>query len=379
MTIYLDNNAAAPIRPVVKAAMTAAMDVTGNPSAIHGGARAARGVVERAREQVGALIHAKPESLTFTASGTEANNLAVNSAVRRAGVKRLIVTGVEHACVAESARHAPIPHEVWPVDANGVVDLDWLADRLKRWTADDGALWVGLTFAQNETGVIQPVRAVADMVHAHGGILHVDAVQAAGKVPVDVVALDVDSLALAGHKLGGPIGNGALYVGPRASIAKLIHGGGQERGMRAGSENIVGLAGFGAAAEAARLGLPNLAAHAAWRDGFEAHLSALAPVTVFGAHVLRLPNTSCVACPGFAGTAQVMALDLDGIHIGSGSACSSGAVKASGILTAMGVADDLARCAIRLSSGWANTEADFTAAADAWATAYARVQARVTA
>ncbi len=373
MVIYLDNNAAAPLRPEVKAAITSAMQIIGNPSAIHGGARTARAAIETARAEVAALVAVSPEAVTFTSSGTEANNLAIHSAAHTPGVTRLIASALEHACVHEAAAHSGLPVEVWPCRVDGVVDVDWLRQRLAAWTPADGRPWVALIVAQNETGVIQPVAEVAALLRAHDGLLHVDAVQAVGKIAVSLSDLGADSMAVASHKLGGPIGVGALISGPRAVVRKAIHGGGQERGMRAGGENLLGIVGFGTAAACALRDLPSMAGLAVARDGFEAAVRAAHPVQVFGAGQARLPNTSCVALAGFSGQAQVMALDLAGIQVGSGSACSSGKVKASQVLAAMG-AGDLARCAIRLSSGWANGPDDFARAAQIWLTAAARIQ-----
>ena len=228
---YLDYNATAPIRPEVKEAVLRALDVGGNPSSVHAAGRAARAIIEDAREAVGALAGVRPSQVVFTSGGSEANTLAIESALRR-GSGRVVIGATEHASVLETMEASGAPTDVWPVDGTGVADLDWLARRLKDWDAKDGRPFVAVMLANNETGVIQPVAEAARLVREAGGWLHVDAVQAAGKIAVDLEALDADSMALSAHKLGGPQGSGALIVGTRAEVAKRNFGGGQESGRR---------------------------------------------------------------------------------------------------------------------------------------------------
>jgi len=374
MAVYLDYNATAPIRPEAAEAAAAALAIGANPSSVHAGGRAARAVIEAARGDVAALVGGDPESLIFTSGGAEANGLALDGAIAANGIRRLIVGATEHPTVSETARASGLPVDLWPVDRLGVADLDWLKARLAGWSAEDGRPFAALMLANNETGVIQPVAEAAALLHAVDGLLHVDAVQAAGKIAIDMTALGADTLSLSAHKLGGPQGSGALLLGPRARIARRQHGGGHERGLRAGTENLSGIAGFGASAKAALRDLPHAAAQAAWRDAAGARLKG-AGVVVAGEGAPRLPATLDLAAEGFASSLQVMALDLAGVMVSAGSACSSGKVTPSGVLTAMGFGD-LAAGALRVSGGWGTTEADWNFFADAWIAAHARWQAR---
>ena len=369
MSLYLDHNATARVRPQAIAAMTDVLTHVGNPSSVHAAGRTARAVMEQAREAIGALIAAPASTLIFTSGGTEANALAIESAVA-AGARRLIVSAIEHDSVQETARALGAAVEVLPVDSHGVADLAWLRDRLGRWDAADGKPFVALMLANNETGVIQPVAEAAAMVRASDGWLHVDAIQAAGKIAIDSRALGADTLSISAHKLGGPQGVGALTFGPRATLSRRQHGGGQERGRRGGTENLPGIAGFGAAAVAALGGLEEFQRAAVWRDAVAARLTAVGCV-VMGETAPRLPNTLCVAAAGFTADLQVMGLDLAQVMVSAGSACSSGKVKASPVLTAMGQGD-LAACAIRVSGGWDTVEADWNRFAAVWLEAYAR-------
>jgi len=369
LSAYLDYNATAKVRPEAAAAMARALEIGGNPSSVHAAGRAARAIVEGARADVGRLAGAKPESVVFVSGGTEANALAIESAVR-GGVGRIIVGATEHDAVLENARAAGLPLEVWPVDGDGVADLAWLADGLRRWPR---AL-VCLMLANNETGVIQPVAEAAELVRCAGGRLHVDAVQAAAKISIDFNALGADTLALSAHKLGGPQGVGGLVAGPRATLSRRLHGGGQERGWRAGTENLPGIAGFGAAAAVAQQELGARAEQSAWRDAL-ATVVTRAGAEVLGQGAPRLPQTLCFAAPGFASELQVIGLDLAGVMVSAGAACSSGKVKPSRVVEAMGC-PDLAPCAIRVSGGWASTAADWARCGEAWTEIFARHQAR---
>lgn len=368
--VYLDFNATAPVRPQAREAMNRVLDRVGNPSSVHAAGRAARSELEQAREAVAALVGVVPGSVTFTSGGTEASALAIDSAVS-ARFERILLSATEHDAVWEAAHVAGLPVEIWPVDGNGVADLAWLDDALAR----PGRALVCLMMANNETGVLQPVAEAGERVRAADGWLHVDAVQAAGKIAIDFSGLQADTLALSAHKIGGPQGVGALVAGTRATLARRQHGGGQERGRRAGTENLPGIAAFGAAAREALAGIEALAAQAAWRDALQARLEA-AGATALGKAVARLPQTLCVAADGWSSETQVMVMDLAGVMVSAGAACSSGKVKSSRTVEAMG-RPDLAACSIRISGGWSSTEADWVRAGDVWLEAQARRRPKI--
>ncbi len=372
--IYLDYNATAPIRPEAAEAVACALAIGGNPSSVHAAGRTARAAVERARGEVARLVGAKEGSVTFTSGGTEANALAIDSAIA-AGSHRPIVGLTEHASTLQSAMACGHVVEGWPVLPSGVADLDWLEDRLKDWSPEFGRPFVAVSLANNETGVIQPTAEIAAIVRAVDGWLHVDAVQAVGKIAVDFASVGADTLTLSAHKLGGPQGVGALVAGPRITLARQIHGGGQERGRRAGTENVSGIAGFGAAASAALRDLPSFAAHSAWRDAAQAQLAELEGVQVFGTTAPRLASVLNFAAEGFESERQVIAMDLEGVMVSAGAACSSGKVAASQVLQAMGFGP-LASTALRVSGGWATTSDDWTRFAEVWLTIYDRFRAR---
>jgi len=356
---YLDYNATAPPRPAAKVAMLDAFEVCGNASSIHAAGRRARALVEDARAKVAALASADPSSVILTSSGTEANATVLRGAT---GITRILVSAIEHDSVRANARAVAVSmpcielQEI-PVTAEGVINVDALRLLLE---SGKGRALVCVIAANNETGVIQPIEAIAKLTKQHSALLHVDAVQAAGRMPL---TLDADYITLSAHKLGGPQGAGALIVRDSAPFSPLIAGGGQEFNRRAGTENVAAIAGFGAAAEAVKdLALEN-ARLAALRDGFEAKLKALAPDTIiFGANAKRLANTSNFAIPNLAAETAIIALDLDGVAVSSGAACSSGKVGRSHVLAAMGVSDELSRCDLRVSFGWASTEQDVDAA-----------------
>ncbi len=368
--VYLDFNATAPVRPQAREAMNRVLDRVGNPSSVHAAGRAARSELEQAREAVAALVGVVPGSVTFTSGGTEASALAIESAVS-AKFERILLGATEHDAVWEAAHVAGLPVEVWPVEGNGVADLAWLDEALAR----PGRALVCLMMANNETGVLQPVAEAGERVRAADGWLHVDAVQAAGKIAIDFSGLQADTLALSAHKLGGPQGVGALVAGTRATLARRQHGGGQERGRRAGTENLPGIAAFAAAAREALAGIEALAAQAAWRDALQARLEA-AGATALGKAVARLPQTLCVAADGWSSETQVMVMDLAGVMVSAGAACSSGKVKSSRTVEAMG-RPDLAACSIRISGGWSSTEADWVRAGDVWLEAQARRRPKI--
>jgi cysteine desulfurase len=370
--IYLDYNASGLVRPEVLEIMTRALADNGNPSAVHAAGRRARARVETARAQVGELVGADPTAVVFNSGGTEANAQAIASALA-AGCERLIVSATEHPCVAEAAANAGAPVEVLPVDANGVVDLDWLAQALAR----PGRAVVAIHHANNESGVIQPVVEAAALVRAAGGWLHVDAIQSAGKIPVDMRVLDADSLTLSAHKLGGPQGVGALILKEGVAGVRILHGAGQERGLRAGTENVPGIAGFGVAADCAARDLETMASHVGWRDAAEAKVKAVG-ATVIGADVARLPNTLFMAVEGWDSPQQLIILDMAGVMVSAGSACSSGKLKPSKTISAMGL-NALATGGVRVSGGWATTESDWVRFADAWIAAYDKHKTRAAA
>ncbi len=363
--VYLDYNATAPMRPAVIEAVTSALGLFGNPSSVHGFGRAARHAVEEARERVAALVGVEPSRVVFTSGGTEANN----TALRGSNGRRVIVSAVEHDSVLRAAPDA----ELIPVDAAGVVDLDAL-DRLL--TRCEGPKLVSIMLANNETGAIQPVVEVVAVAHARGALVHSDAVQAAGKIPVDLDALGVDLLSLSAHKLGGPRGVGALIVGDGVAFEPLILGGGQERGRRAGTEAVAALVGLGVAAEIAGRELREAAELARLRDDLERRVRAsVAEARVFARETPRLPNTSCFTMPGVASETQVMALDLAGVAVSAGPACSSGKVSSSHVLAAMGVPAAEAGTAIRVSLGWQTRAADVDRLFEAWSALYDRAGA----
>ncbi len=346
-SVYLDYNATAPVRPGAMKAVLAALGTTGNPSSVHGFGRAARRLVEEAREAVAALVGAAPAGVVFTSGGTEANALALAGL----GRERILVSAVEHPSILKGGAAGIVP-----VDRHGVVDLAALQLLLAQ---DDQPALVAVMLANNETGAIQPIAEVVRLARAHGALVHCDAIQAAGRIPIDITELGVDTLSLSGHKLGGPQGVGALVLSdPDTDIHPILGGGGQERRRRAGTENVPGIAGLGAAAAEAQAELPLAAAQAAWRDRLEKRARAAVPdLVVFSAEAARLPNTSCLAIPQMSAQTALMGLDLAGVAVSSGSACSSGKVAASHVLTAMG-AGALAASALRISLGWASREAD---------------------
>ena len=368
--VYLDYNATSVVRPEAEAAVVSALRLGGNASSVHAAGRAARAMIEEARETLGTLAGARPQDLVFTSGGSEANTLAITSAVN-AGSGRLIVGATEHASVLDTAAASGAAVELWPVDSNGVADLGWLAERLGAWRPEDGRPFVALMAANNETGVIQPVVEASALVHEAGGWLHVDAVQATGKIPID--AIPADTLAISAHKIGGPQGSGALVVGCDVALTRRNFGGGQERGRRGGTENLSGISGFGAAARAVLDG-PAFD-QSAWRDAAANRLKAEAGVMVLGEGAPRLPNTLSFAAPGFSSELQVMALDLAGVMVSAGSACSSGKVKSSHVVDAMGHGD-LGACSLRVSGGWATTEPDWNRFVEAWLEVHARHRAR---
>ena len=379
--IYADYNATAPLRPEAREAMMNALDAGANPSSVHSAGRSARRILETARGQVANAIRALPQDLVFTSGGTEAMALAIRGLAQKLdGACTLLVSAIEHEAATKNAGISGAPVETAYVTGGGQVDLDALSDRLKRWDHERSGMPVlVLMLANNETGVIQPVSEAAAMVREVGGLTICDGVQGLGKLAVNVSLLGADYLVLSGHKAGGPQGAGALWMRSGAPLMPLIQGGGQERSLRSGTENLSGIAGFGAAAEAAVRDLDQMQTVSEWRDSMEDRLISEAGVTVFGKHQPRLPNTSNFAFEGFRAETQVMAMDLAGVCVSSGSACSSGKVKRSLVLSAMGASDALAECAIRTSYGWRSTSQDVEGTADAWLEAVERRKTKETA
>ena len=349
--LYLDYNATAPLLPEVRAAMVDALALTGNPSSIHGAGRNARKHVELAREQIARLVNCDPTHVTFTSGATESNNWVLFGAP----AERFLVSSVEHPSLMDAAKEKKNAGLI-PVTSDGVIDTDAL-DLLLGGSHEKTlvcAMWVN-----NETGVIQPIERIAEICTKHGALLHVDAVQAAGRLPIDLKETRIDYLSLSAHKIGGPTGVGVLVYDHETMLAKFIQGGGQERRRRAGTENMLGIIGFGVAAEVAQDTQKIYAQLGVWRDAMEARLKAALPdLVVVGENAPRVGNTSQVILPGVTAEKQLMALDLTGVHVSSGSACSSGSVKPSHVLLAMGVPESMAACAIRISTGPSSTEND---------------------
>jgi len=358
---YLDWNATAPLRPEAASAIADAMDRWGNPSSVHRRGRAARQTIERAREAVAALLNdADPNGVVFVSGGTEANHLALLGT----GRERVLVSAVEH----DSVRSAIAGAEIIPVGPDGLVILGEL-DRLL--AADLHSALVSVMYANNETGVLQPMADIAAIARRHNALVHCDAVQAAGKLALDAGVIGADLVTLSAHKIGGPPGVGALVMMGDTELAPLLRGGGQEKRRRAGTENLPGIAGFAAAAAASEVAAYDQVR--TLRDGLEAEIAAIAPeAIVIGAAAPRLPNTSAIAMPGVAAETQVIALDLDGVMVSAGAACSSGKVGPSHVLAAMRVDPEIASSTIRVSLGWSTSEAEIAHFLRAWTALYRR-------
>ena len=378
--VYLDHNATSPLRAEAEQAAARAMALGGNASSVHAKGRAARGVIEDARVKVAQLADARVQDVVFTGGGTEANALALWGAVQGAAeagarITRLFVSAIEHSSVRANAaalaeRVAGLRLETIPVSADGVADLEALRCELRE---GKGRALIALMAANNETGVVQPVAEAAALAREAGALLLTDAVQAAGKIAVP----EADYITLSAHKIGGPAGAGALILRDGVPFSPLILGGGQELGRQAGTENLAGIAGFGAAAEA--VGKQGFLTPVL-RDRFEKKLKQIAPdAVIFGGKAARLANTSNFALPGIPAETALMALDLDGVMLSSGAACSSGKVKPSHVLGAMGMTERLARCALRASFGWNSAETDVEEALASISNLLARLPARAAA
>ncbi|WP_108680854.1 cysteine desulfurase family protein [Methyloceanibacter sp. wino2] len=355
---YLDHNATAPLRPEVREAMQDAFDLVGNPSSVHAEGRAARAAIEEARTKVAALVNARPEDVIFTSGGSEANALALAPPGGGASWKAFI-SSIEHPSVLSGGRFRPGARTVLPVTGEGIVDLGSLARMLAEEVPEGSRPFVSLMAANNETGAAQPVAEAAGLVHETGGVLHTDAIQVAGRLPLDMSALGADLLTLSAHKIGGPKGVGAVVLAAGASVQPLMTGGGQESRRRPGTENVAGLVGFGVAADLAAKELSAMGEIARLRDALEEGVRTIAPdAVVFAQSVARLPNTSLIAVPGLKAETLVIGLDLAGVSVSAGSACSSGKVETSHVLTAMGADPEVARAAIRVSLGFRSCDND---------------------
>ena len=365
--VYLDWNATTPLRPEARQAMAVAWDMAGNPSSVHAEGRQARRLVEDARAAVAAAVGARPQDAVFTSGGTEANALALTPGLRRGAggpVRRLLVSAIEHTSVLAGGRFQVDAIEAIQATGTGVVDLDHLSTLL----AEGPPALVSVMLANNETGAIQPVAEVADIVHRAGGLLHVDAIQALGKIPFDIRSIQADLVTLSAHKVGGPKGVGALVMAEDVQgLEPLLRGGGQELGRRAGTENVAGVAASGAAVKATMAALEGDAARLRdLRNRLERGLRETPGMIVFSEGAPRLPNTTLFTVPGLRAETAVIGFDLAGIAVSSGSACSSGKVQPSHVLAAMGVGKELAQGAVRLSLGWSTLAADIDLALQAW-------------
>ena len=361
---YLDWNATAPLKEEARAAIAETLLLCGNPSSIHRFGREARRRLERARGFVAALCGAEPQSVLFSSGGTEANHQALFGC----GRGRVLVSAVEHPSVLEAVPGA----EKIPVDGEGLICLDALEDLLRK---EGETAVVSVMLANNETGVIEPVAEAARIAHRNGALFHCDAVQAAGRIAVDCAALGADFLTLSAHKIGGSMGVGALVIADGSPFFPFVRGGGQERRRRAGSENLPGIAGFGAAARAADIGAYERVR--ALRQRLEEEIVARAPdCVILGAAAPRLPNTLAVAMPGVAAETQVIALDLEGVMVSAGAACSSGKIDKSPVVLAMGLPPEIALSTLRVSLGWSTTEAEIAHFLDAYLALYRRKRPR---
>jgi len=365
--VYLDWNATTPLRVEARDAMFAAYDLIGNPSSVHAEGREARRLVEDARATLAAAVGALPRNVVFTSAGTEANALALSPGLRGPSgrpVERLLVSAIEHASVLAGGRFPADKLGQIRVSGSGVIDLG----HLKALLGDGPPALVSIMAANNETGAIQPVAEAARIVHEAGGLMHADAIQALGKIPFDINAVGADLATFSAHKIGGPKGVGALVVAEGlAGLEPVLRGGGQEQSRRAGTENVAGIAGFGAAVKVALQALPEDAERiATLRDRLENGIRAIAGGMVFAQNVQRLPNTVLFTAPGLKAETAVIGFDLEGVAVSSGSACSSGKVQPSHVLSAMGYDAAVAQGAVRLSLGWSTEPDDINRALEAW-------------
>ncbi len=373
VVVYLDYNASAPIRPEVADSINLAINRCGNPSSIHEAGRIARQEVEKARAAVASLVSGNSRSVTFTSGATEANNqILVGTAEKNQSIDVIITSSIEHPSLLIPATTASIPCRLVPVGNEGTIDLNVLADLLAQ---HEGRALVSIMWANNETGVIQPIEEAAELAHRFGALFHSDAAQAVGKIPVDMARTGVDALSISAHKLGGATGVGAVVVRPGIDLKPLIRGGGQENRLRAGTENVPGIVGFGTAAALAKSDIVESSSISSLRNRMEAAISSIGggDITVHGKRSPRLPNTSCISTRLIRSETQVIALDLAGCAVSSGAACSSGKVERSHVLTSMGLPESKVKTAIRISLGWGTTQEDVDQLVGAWSKMYRRV------
>ena len=364
--IYLDYNATSPLLPSVKAAMEALGDGPLNPASIHSAGRIAKKHLEDARAAVASALSAFPNEVLFTGSATEANNMVLRGFV---GERALLVTSIEHASVAKTA--GLLGGAVIPVDHDGVVKVEALESMLK--SLDGKPALVSVMLANNETGVMQPIAEIVEICRANNALVHCDAVQALGKVTLDWGLLGVDMLTLCAHKAGGPVGAGALLIRNDLTIKSFITGGKQELFRRAGTENVHAIVGLAQTVKDT-VHCPDAKNWQQWREWLVKKIKAAAPDAVlFGERAPRLPNIINISMPGTKSETQLMNFDIAGFAVSAGSACSSGRVAASATLLAMGITEDIAATAIRVSWGWATTKADIEAFANAWEAMYLRI------
>ncbi|NOZ41810.1 MAG: cysteine desulfurase [Alphaproteobacteria bacterium] len=364
--IYLDHNATAPVKPEVMTEMLRVMTIGGNPSSVHAVGRKAMTMLEDSRETIARVVNCRPEQIIFTSGGTEANNIAIMAAK----MDHIIIAATEHDSILHMAEHFRGRLDILAVDDKGYVSADELKKLL---TKASGKILVSIMLANNETGVIQDIRTLAAIAHNAGALFHSDAVQALGKIPVDFQDSGVDMMSFSAHKISGPQGVGLLVASEDIPIHALFAGGGQEKGRRAGTENLAGIAGFAKAVSLLAQNLQTMTINKKFRDRIEQEISHHAAEVVFyGAQSNRLPNTTTILMPGVASETQVMAFDLDGICVSSGAACSSGKVKPSHVVSAMGASRDQALSTIRVSLGWTTTEDDINRFIAAWIKLYER-------
>lgn len=380
--IYLDYNATAPVRPAAKRAVIDAMDHIGNASSIHQEGRKARGIIETARDNIAKLINAQSKEITFTSGGTESNNLILASDLGALGKKQplaaTLISSTEHPSLIKAQDVSPRPVELIKVDENGILNLEHLEQLLQKWRdKSDLPVLVSVMLVNNETGVIQPIQDISTLVHKYGGFIHADAVQALGKIDIDFENTKIDLMSLSSHKIGGALGAGALVIRLGMLVDSYVKGGGQELGLRAGTENIPSIASFGAAALECVGEAEKQSQYNEMRQQLEVKIKAISPeAAIFGQGAPRVSSTSCFAIKGLTAERALMSLDLSGIAISSGSACSSGKVSQSHVLKAMGIDDELALCALRLSFGWNTKPQELDIFIEEYTKIYKRMMAR---
>ncbi len=366
--IYLDYNATAPLRDSAKDAMLEALDLPHNASSVHSFGREARKLVEHARSHVASLLNAAANQVIFNSGATEGNN----TVLKHFSDGRVLISAIEHPACLQVLDH----YETIRVTEDGLIDLNHLEELLKQEPRAD---LVSVMAVNNETGIIQPVKEIAAIAHKYGALFHCDAAQAAGRIPFDIAALGIDFTTLSSHKIGGPQGVGALILGLCGQTPTLLYGGGQEKSARAGTENVAGIAGFGAAAQDALDALDEYQELSTLRDTLEANLSNHSPELIFyGQEQERVANTCLFAMPGTTAETLLMALDIEGIAVSNGSACSSGRVEPSHVLKAMGASDQGAKEAIRLSLGWGTTQKEIDRFIEVWNKIYQRLKEKRT-